>query len=292
MTKAKKQNLSLLLFCAPALIVYILFKLYPAFSGILYSLTNWNGLKKSWDFVGLSNFVELFSDKYFWDSMWFTFKYVIVMVLIANAVALLLAVAIESRRKTKGLFRTIFYMPNMISMVIGGYMWMFIFTKVLYYMADNWGFKFLDHSWIGDPKYSFIAIIIVAAWGAVGYLMIIYMAALQGVPSNLKEAASIDGASAWQNFWKIVFPLISYAITICVFWTLNAGFQVFDVIYTLTGGGPGRATQSVAINIYEEAFRGNIRYGYATAKSTVLFIIVLIVTAVQLKLTGSREQEL
>ena len=292
MKNKRKQNLSLLLFCAPALIVYFTFKLYPALSGMYYSLTNWNGLKKTYDFVGLSNFIEILSDHYFWDSMWFTFKYVIVIVIVSNVVALTLAVAIESRRKAKGLFRTIFYMPNMISMVIGGYMWMFIFTKVLYYMADNWGWKFLDHSWIGDPKFSFVAIIIVAAWGAIGYLMIIYMAALQGVPANLKEAASIDGANSWQNFWKIVFPLISHAITICVFWALNAGFQVFDVIYTLTGGGPGRATQSVAINIYEEAFRGNIRYGYATAKSTVLFIIVLIVTAIQLKITSRREQEL
>lgn len=292
MKTIKKQNLGLLLYCLPALIVYVAFKLFPAISGMYYSLTNWNGLKKTYAFVGLSNFLELLTDRYFWNSMWFTFKYVVVIVIVANVVALTLAVAIESRRRGKGLFRTLFYMPNMISMVIGGYMWMFVFTKVLYYLADNWGWSFLDHSWIGDPKYSFLAIIIVAAWGAVGYLMIIYMAALQGVPANLKEAASIDGANAWQNFWKIVFPLISHAITICVFWSLNSGFQVFDVIYTLTGGGPGRATQSVAINIYEEAFRGNIRYGYATAKSTVLFIVVLIVTAIQLKITGRREQEL
>lgn len=292
MKSSKKQNLSLLLFCAPALIVYAMFKLYPAISGMYYSLTNWNGLKKEYDFVGISNFIEILSDKYFWNSMWFTFKYVIVIVIVSNVIALTLAVAIESRRRAKGLYRTIFYMPNMISMVIGGYMWMFIFTKVLYYLADNWGWTFLDHSWIGDPNYSFIAIIIVAAWGAVGYLMIIYMAALQGVPSNLKEAASIDGANSWQTFWKIVFPLIRHAITICVFTSLNGGFQVFDVIHSLTGGGPGRATQSVAINIYEEAFGGNIRYGYATAKSTVLFIVVLIVTAIQLKVTSRKEQEL
>ena len=158
MKNARKQNISLLLFCTPALVVYILFKLYPALSGVFYSLTNWNGLKKEYDFVGLSNFIEILSDKYFWNSMWFTFKYVIVIVIVSNVAALTLAVAIESRRRAKGLYRTVFYMPNMISMVIGGYMWMFIFTKVLYYMADNWGWKFLDHSWIGDPKYSFIAI--------------------------------------------------------------------------------------------------------------------------------------
>lgn len=292
MANEKRPNRSLLLFCLPALTVYIVFKLFPAVTGILYSLTNWNGLNKSYDFIGLKNFVEIFHDTYYWNAMLFTSKYVIVMVIVTNVIALGLAVAIESRRRAKGLFRTIFYMPNMISMVIGGYMWMFIFTKVLYYLADNWGWKFLDKSWIGDPRYSFIAIIIVASWGAIGYLMIIYMAALQGVPSELKEAASIDGANAWKNFWKIVLPLITHAITICVFWTLNAGFQVFDVIYALTGGGPGRATQSVAINIYEEAFKGNIRYGYATAKSTVLFVIVLIITMIQLKVTSSKEQEL
>lgn len=292
MANEKHPNRSLLLFCLPALTVYIVFKLFPAVTGILYSLTNWNGLNKSYDFIGLKNFVEIFQDTYYWNAMLFTSKYVIVMVIVTNVIALGLAVAIESRRRAKGLFRTIFYMPNMISMVIGGYMWMFIFTKVLYYLADNWGWKFLDKSWIGDPRYSFIAIIIVASWGAIGYLMIIYMAALQGVPSELKEAASIDGANAWKNFWKNVLPLITHAITICVFWTLNAGFQVFDVIYALTGGGPGRATQSVAINIYEEAFKGNIRYGYATAKSTVLFVIVLIITMIQLKVTSSKEQEL
>lgn len=292
MTKKKHPNLSLLLFTAPALLVYLVFKLYPAFSGIYYSMTNWNGLNKTYDFIGLQNFADLMKDSYFWDSMWFTFKYVIVMVVVANVVALTLAVAIESRRRARGVFRTIFYMPNMISMVIGGYMWMFIFTKVLYYIADNWGVTFFDKSWIGDPKYAFVAIIIVAAWGAVGYLMIIYMAALQGVPTELKEAASLDGAGAWSRFWKVVFPMIRHAVTICFFWTLNSGFQVFDVIYALTGGGPGRATQSAAINIYEEAFRGNIRYGYATAKSTVLFLIVLVITAIQLKLMKDKEQEL
>lgn len=292
MKKKAKENLVLLMFVAPALLVYIVFKLFPAASGVFYSMTDWNGLNKEFQFIGLSNFAELFQDQNFWRSMLFTLKYVVVMVVLCNVVALILAVAIESRPKGKGFFRTIFYMPNMISMIIGGYMWTFIFTKILYYMADNWGMKFLDKSWIGDPKYAFIAIIIVAVWGAAGYLMIIYMAALQGVPTHLKESANLDGAVGWKCFWKITFPLIQHAVTICIFWTLNSAFQVFDVIYSLTGGGPGRATQSVAINIYEEAFTGNIRYGYATAKSTVLFLVVLIITVIQLRLMKRKEQEL
>lgn len=292
-SKTRKQNLSLLLFTLPALIVYALFKLYPAFSGVYYAMTDWNGIDKESTFIGLANFARVLGDTYFWQSILFTFKYVAVMVILANIIALTLAVAIETRRRARGVFRTVFYLPNMISMVIGGYMWMFIFTKVLYYLADNFnGFSFLDHMWIGDPQYSFIAIIIVAVWGAVGYLMIIYMAALQGVPESMKEAAVLDGANAWHRFWKVEFPMICHAVTICVFWTLNGAFQVFDVIFTLTGGGPGRATQSAAMNIYEEAFRGNIQYGYATAKSTVLFLIVLVITAVQLTVMKRREEEL
>ncbi len=292
MTRKSRENLSLLLFVAPAFIVYFIFKLYPTFSGIYYSLTSWNGLSKTKQFIGLANYVEIFSDVYFWRSMLFTSKYVLVMLVVANVIALSLAVAIESRGKAKGLFRTLFCMPNMISMIIGGYMWNFIFTKVLYYMADNWGMTFLDQSWIGNPRYAFLAIIIVSSWGIIGYLMIIYMAALQGVPLHLIEAGRLDGANAWQSFVQITLPMIRHSLTICIFWTLNSMFQVFDVIYSLTGGGPGRATQSVAINIYEEAFSGNIRYGYATAKSMVLFLIVFIITVVQISVMKRKEQEL
>ena len=292
MNQKKRRNLHLILFCAPALIVYLVFKLIPAIFGIGYAMTDWNGLGKNFHFIGLDNFITLFKDEYFWKSIGFTLKYVLVIVVVANVVALSLAVAIESRKHARGIYRTIYYMPNMISMVIGGYMWMFIFTQVLYYIADHWGWRFFDHSWIGDPHYSFIAIIIVATWSLVGYLMIIYLAALQGVPKQLLEAAHIAGANAWQCFFRVTLPLILPAVTICVFWTINSGFQVFDVIYALTGGGPGRATQSVAMNIYEEAFKGNLFYGYATAKSTLLFLMVMTVTIIQIKVMRSREVEL
>lgn len=291
MLSKRKQNLSLLLYVCPALLVYAVFKLYPAVSGILYAMTDSNGITQSCRFVGLDNFIELWSDSDFWNSIWFTTKYVVVMLIVANVTALSLALTIESLRKGKGLFRTIFYLPNVISMIIGGYMWRFIFTKVLYYMADDWGMKFLDQSWVGDTRYAFLSIIIVATWGTAGYLMILYMAGLQNVPLQLKEAASLDGANAWQKFWTVTFPLLRSSLTICLFWTLNSAFQVFDVVYSLTGGGPGRATQSVALNIYEEAFKDNIRFGYATAKSTVLFLIVLVITVIQVSLMKRKEEE-
>jgi len=290
-TKSKK-NISLIIFTLPALLVYFTFKLIPAIIGIFFSFTDWNGLNKDYNIIGINNFIEIFGDTYYWNSVIFTLKYVIVMVIVANFVALLLANLIESLKKGRGTFRTLFYLPNMISMIIGGYMWMFIFTKVLYYFADNYGLKFLDHSWIGDPNWSFVAIIIVSSWAMVGYLMIIYIAALQGIPNQIKESAYLDGASNLTCFFKITLPMIRHALTICVFWTLNAAFQVFDVIFSLTGGGPGRATQSVAINIYEEAFKNNIRFGYATAKSTVLFLLVFVITIIQIRVMKNKEIEL
>ena len=226
-----------------------------------------------------------------YPGMGLTLKYVVVIVILMNLTALLLAVMIENLNRGKGFFRTIFYLPNMISMIIGGFMWKFVFTQVLYKLAEKTGMKFLDQSWIGDPKYAFWSIITVAIWGGAGYLMVIYIAAIQGVPTYLYEAAIVDGASRMRRFWSITLPMIRNSITICLFVTLNGAFQVFDVVYSLTGGGPGGATQVVAINIYKEAFARSNRFGYATAKSTILFLIILIVTFIQLKVTQRKEVE-
>jgi raffinose/stachyose/melibiose transport system permease protein len=289
----RKQNLVMLCLVMPALLIFAVFKLFPAIFGIFYSMTNSNGINPDYRFIGLENFIEIFKeDKNFWKSMLFTLKYVVAATLVMNLYALILALLIESLRKKKGIFRTIFYIPNMISMVIGGYMWNFIFTQVLYYIADNSPLKFLGVSWIGNSKYAFIAIIIVAVWGGAGYLMVIYIAGLQGVPVSLIEAAVVDGASTRQRLKYITLPLIKQSFTICLFVTLNNAFQVFDVVYSLTGGGPGRATQVVAINIYEEAFSRSNRFGYATAKSTILFVVILIVTLIQVNVMKRREEEM
>ncbi|MDF2941529.1 MAG: transporter permease [Herbinix sp.] len=289
----RKQNLVMLCFVMPAFLLFAAFKLVPAILGIWYSMTSWNGINPNYRFIGLENFLEIFKeDKNFWNSMIFTLKYVVVVAIVMNLFSLILALLIESLRKMKGTFRTIFYMPNMISMIIGGYMWNFIFTQVLYYIADNSPLKFLGVSWFGDTRYAFIAIIIVAVWGGSGYLMVIYIAGLQGVPTSLVEAAVVDGASVLQRLKYITLPLIKQSFTICLFVTLNSAFQVFDVVYSLTGGGPGRATQVVAINIYEEAFSRSNRFGYATAKSTILFLVILIVTLIQVNVMKRREEEM
>lgn len=286
----KKKHLSLLAFIAPALILYVIFIVIPLISGVYYSLTDWNALNKTFHFVGINNFVEAFSDdKYFKKSILFTFKYAIFLVIIQNALALALAVLIDSKKKSNGFFRTIFFMPNMISMIISSFVWIFIFTKVFTEFALKTPFKFLDQSWLGDPKLSFFSILIVSLWSGVGYMMLIYLAALQGVPQELKEAAVIDGASAFQTFFSVTLPMIMHAVTICTLLTISTAFKAFDVVYALTNGGPVRSTQVMGLNIYEEAFHGNTRFGYASAKSIILFFIILIVTLIQLGILRKRE---
>lgn len=292
LTNQRKQTIILLVFVLPALLFYAVFVLAPAFGGVWYSLTNWNGLNRTYRFVGFANYIEaLTDDPFFLKSIGFTLKYVVFMVVLQNAIALLLAVLVESRRRSKAWFRTIFFMPNMISMIIGGFMWLFIFTKVLPYIAGHSAFRFLDQSWIGDPAFSFFAIVIVSLWGGVGYLMVIYIASLQGVPQHLKEAAAIDGANAVQTFRYVTLPMIYPALTIGIFLALNSSFKAFDAVFALTGGGPGRATQVIALNIFEEAFKSSNRFGYANAKAVILFLVVFAITLIQLRLMKRREVE-
>ena len=287
-----KKNISLLAFVAPALILYIIFFVIPLISGFWYSLTNWNGLARSYKFVGFSNFVEAFTDdKDFIASIIFTFKYAVIVVVLQNIFALGLALMIDSKKKSTGFFRTLLFMPNMISMVIASFVWVFIFSKVLTQIAVATPFKFLDQSWFGDSKLAFFAIVIVTLWAGVGYMMLIYLAALQGVPSELKEAAVIDGANVIQTFFKVVLPMIMHSITICTFLTLAAAFKAFDIIFALTAGGPIKTTEVMGLNIYNEAFMGNMRFGYASAKSIILFLIILIVTLIQLNVLKKREVE-
>lgn len=284
---------NVLFFVLPALVFYLMFVLIPAAGGVWYGMTNWNGLNPNYRFVGLSNYIEALTDDIvFLDSVLFTLKYVFFMVVLQNVLALVLAVLIEGRPRGRVLFRTTLFMPNMISMVIGGFVWLFIFTQVLPELARFPLFSFLDQSWIGNPSWSFYAILIVSLWVGVGYLMVIYIAALQGVPSQLKEAAEIDGASRARAFVTVVLPLILPAVTIGVFLSLNMSFKVFEVVYALTGGGPGRATQVISLNIFEEAFNMSNRYGYASAKATLLFFLVFIITLIQLRVMKKREIEL
>ncbi len=288
--KKSTEIKNLAMFLTPALIFYVLFMVIPVVLGLSYSFTDWNGMNPNFKFIGLDNFIEAITkDKNFLASIGFTIKYVVVMVVLSNALALFLAVLIDSRIKTQNLFRTLYFIPNMISFIIGAYIWQFIFKKVLKELAKLPLLGFMSQPWLGNPKFSFWAIVMMSLWTSVGYLLVIYIAALQGVPTEIKEAARVDGARGIQVFRYVTLPMIMHAVTINLFLMLNNSFKAFDQIYGLTGGGPGRTTQVMSLNIYSEAFSNYFRFGYANAKAIILFLFVLAVTLVQLKLTGNKE---
>jgi raffinose/stachyose/melibiose transport system permease protein len=291
-SRRARTSISLILFVLPAFVLYLAFLAIPMIQGSFYSFTDWNGLNKTYGFVGFSNFVEAIrDDTHFRTAILFTAKYVVVAVVLQNAIALLLALLIESRKRAKGFFRTIFFMPNMLSVIISTFMWVFVFSRVVPALSSYGALKFMNLSWRGDPNVSFWTIVIVSVWGGVGTLMLIYMAAIQGIPQVLKEAAIIDGAQPFHMLRYITLPLIVHALTICIFLTLNSSFKIYDLVYALTGGGPGRGTQVITMNILEEAYQGNLRFGYASAKAIILFLIIFVITMIQISVMKNREVE-
>jgi len=272
----------LLLFVMPAFLFYVVFLLVPILGAFYYSLTDWSPVRPNYNFVGLNNYVRAFTqDPQFINSLLLTLRYTAFVFVLQNVFALGLALMIETRGRSKAFFRTIFFLPNMLSLVISSLMFRFIFTNVFPELSERPFLGFLEQGWLGNPSVAFYSILIVVLWNGVGYMMVIYLAALQGVPQSLIEAAMIDGAGGAKRLFKVTIPMIMPALTICSFLTLIRSFQIFDVVFRLTGGGPGRATQVIAMNIYEEAFSNNFLFGYANAKAMIFFGIILVITLIQ-----------
>ncbi|HOV66530.1 MAG TPA: sugar ABC transporter permease, partial [Bacillota bacterium] len=211
-------------------------------------------------------------------------------VIFTNIFALLLAVVLNSEIKGRNALRAAFYIPNIISLIVIGYIWRFIFTSGFDSLYQLTHFKLFELSWLGNGNMAFISVVIVSVWHAIGFYMVIYLAGLQTVPKELIEAAMIDGASLITRFFKITLPMIMPSITVCIFYSLSNGLKAFDVIFSLTDGGPGTATTSIALDIYRTAFVVS-RFGYGTAKSVVLFLVILLLTFFQVRVFTSREVE-
>ncbi|EFM10047.1 binding-protein-dependent transport systems inner membrane component [Paenibacillus curdlanolyticus YK9] len=277
-----------LVFTGPATIAFSIIVLLPFVLGMYYAFTDWNGVADTVKFVGFDNFVAAFKDDSFRSSFAFTAKLTIFAVILTNVVAFLLALLLTQPIKLKNILRTVFFLPNVIGGLLLGFIWQFIFIKGFAAIGKSTDWHLFKLPWLGDEQTSFWAIVIVSIWSGAGYLMVIYIAALINVPQDLTEAASIDGATAWQRMRHIIFPLVMPAVTISLFLALSWSFKAFDVILSLTKGGPFNSTQSVALNIYTEAFQNN-RYGLGTAKAFIFFLIVAAITTLQVWLTKKRE---
>ncbi|WP_019913422.1 carbohydrate ABC transporter permease [Paenibacillus sp. HW567] len=278
-------------FVGPAVLFFTLITIIPFLMGMYYSFTDWNGVSGNVSWVGIDNFKAIFTnDPDFWSSFWFTVRFTLLGVVLTNIVGFFLAYLLTKPLKTRNMLRTIFFMPNVIGGLLLGFIWQFIFIKGFATMGDITGWSFFNLPWLGDATTGFWAIVMVFVWQSSGYLMVIYIASLSNVSKEVLEAAEIDGASRMQVLRSIIVPLIMPAVTIGLFLAISWSFKMFDLNLSLTKGGPFKSTESVAMNIYNEAFLNN-RYGLGTAKALLFFLIVAIITVIQVRVTKSKEVE-
>ncbi|MFY9198114.1 MAG: sugar ABC transporter permease [Acutalibacteraceae bacterium] len=268
-------------FALPTLIAFVVAFLYPFAMGIYLSFTKFTTVENA-KFVGFDNYIQAFSDKDFLNALWFTTKFTVVSVLTINIFAFFLAMLLTKAIKGTNLFRSIFFMPNLIGGIVLGYIWNLLINGVL----NKYG---VDITFAA--KYGFWGLVILMNWQMIGYMMIIYIAGLQNIPTDLNEAASIDGANNFQILRHITIPMVMPSITICMFLTITNSFKLFDQNLALTKGAPGKQTAMVALDIYNN-FYGRIGWqGIGQAKAVVFFIIVAVIAFVQLWGTRRKEVE-
>lgn len=279
------------LFVLPILFAFTVVVIVPLVTGIYYSFTEWNGrVDQVPNFVGLKNYVSVFKDQGFLNAFIFTTKFTLVSIVIVNVVGFSLALLVTRKLKMSNFMRTIFFMPNLIGGLILGFIWQFIFVGVFQTIGEHLNIFSLQ-GWLSNQKTGFWGLVIILTWQMAGYLMVIYIAALQNIPSELIEAAEIDGANSWEKTRHIIIPMVAPAVTISIFLTLANSFKLFDQNLALTNGGPGNSTEMLALNIYKTAFTFT-KFGEAQAKSIIFFLVVAIVTLFQVYLGKKKEVEM
>lgn len=287
----KPKNIAIYLMTVPAVLLFAMFHTFPAIQGIFYSFTNWDGLSLTYDFVGLKNYYYLFQDENVLHSYLFTFKFAFVSTVLVNVLSLLIAIGLNEKIKFKNFFRAVYFLPNILSVLIVGYIFNYLFANVLPLLGEKLGIDVLSTNILGNEKLAWIGIVIVTVWQACAFNTILYLAGLQTVPLELYEAASLDGASKWQKFWHITFPMIAPFFTINMVLAMKNFLMVFDQVVALTGGGPGKATQSISLLIYTGGFQGG-EFAYQSANAVIYFIVIMIVSIVQIKFLQKREVDM
>lgn len=269
------------IFVLPTLLAFAVAFMVPFIMGIYLSFCDFTTVTNA-KFVGISNYAKAFTNPDFLKALWFTAKFAVLAVVTINICGFALALMLTQNIKGRNIFRTIFFMPNLIGGIVLGYIWQSMINGVL----AKFGVTMLL-----DPKYGYWGLIILMNWQLIGYIMIIYIAGLQNVSTDVLEAAKIDGANAWQTLTKVKIPMVMPSITICLFLTISNSFKMFDQNLALTGGGPSNKTTMLALDIYN-TFYGKVGFeGVGQAKAVVFFVIVAGIAMSQLVLTRKKEVE-
>ena len=271
-------------FVFPMLILYILFFILPLFQTIGYSFTDYNGINPKKEFTGLTNYFDVFQDKWFYNSMAFTGKSVLLMILLANVLGFLLALALNKKIKSRNILRAIVFCPFVFNNVTVGFIWQFLLGRFMTDLYPLTGWKVFNIGWLSDNRLVLYSVVFVKLWQSIGYFMVIYLAGLQLLPQDPLEAAVIDGCTGIKMIRYITIPLMKPTAFVCIFLAITESLNMFPLIMSLTNGGPGHASENISLYIYNEAFKSH-RMGYASALAVILTIIMTIIAGLQMKLT-------
>ena len=288
--KGNDRKRTFLLITIPILALFFVFNTLPLIKGFIYSFTNFKGYG-SYDWVGLRNYIDLFQDVRVGKSYLFTFKFAIVATIIVNIFSLILALGLNSKIRAKSALRGIYFIPNVLGGLVVGYIFSFIFTYILPAVGKALGIDFLSSSMLADTKSAWFAIVIVAAWQAIAMNTIIYISGLQTVPVDVYEAGELDGATGIMKFRKLTFPLIIPFFSINMVLCIKNFLMVFDQIMALTKGGPAQSTESISYLIYNNGMSGG-QFGFQSANAVVFFIVIVIISVMQMKISSKKEEQL
>lgn len=267
-------------FIIPALAFFVSFFIFPFFKSIWLSFTNAYGYNPEIQFIGLQNYKDALSDPNFKNSVQVTIKYTVFVTFFANLVAITLAFLLDGNIRFKKILRAIFFLPNLMSLVIVSYVWVFLYGGVYRSFVSVLKIpEVMQISWLGNEKMALISIGITAVWQCAGYYMLIYIAGLQNIPGELIEAAEIDGASSWNIIRIIKLPMLAPVVFMNTLLLVTSCFKTFDIPMAMTSGGPAGATTTIALQIYNMGYRAN-RTGFATAQSIILFLMICVVSVV------------
>jgi raffinose/stachyose/melibiose transport system permease protein len=280
-------------FVVPALVCYAAIVLYPSASGILYAFTDWTGIG-GWKFVGLHNFASLLHDERALGALKNTLLLTVAIVVVQNGVGLALALGVHTRIRSRILLRAVFFAPVVVSPVMVAFLWKYVYNPApdagLNGLLGAIGLGGLRQDWLGDPSLALWSVAGMVVWQNAGYSMVIFLAGLEGISRDLREAATIDGAGPVARFRYVTWPLLAPSTTVNVMLSTIGGLKLFDQIFAATGGGPGYATETLSTVLYKEAFVFG-EYGYSTAVALVLALFVAAVSLIQIRYLRAREDQ-
>ena len=276
------------LFCLPGFIAYCVFLIFPILMGIYYSFMDWNGISKGYNFIGFANYAKLFTDKKFGEALLFNFRYTIMLIVGVVVISVVLALLLNKEFKGRSFFRTLYFLPAVLSMITVSLVFKQVFFYVLPAIGKALGIEALSTNILASKQNAIYGVLFVHLWQGVALPTLLFLAGLQTIPTELYEAAAIDGANGWQQFKHITVAYLIPTLSVVLVLLVKQGLMVFDYVKSMTAGGPGTATQTIALLIYNNGFE-RIRYSYSIAQAIATGVIIALISAIQIQASNRKK---